>query len=258
VFFQRHVDARATSGLKPVNIADPGGDGDREPYFVCASEAAIPLLAQLGAVELHTWGSRLPRPEHADRLTFDLDPDPALPWRAVREAATLLRDLLQELGLQSLLKTSGGHGLHVVVPIGAGPTLEIAAAFARRVASHLASVVPDRFAAKRGAANRKGKVYVDWQRNQFAATTVSAYSPRHRPGVPVSLPIAWDELGREDLRGAHYHLRNVIARVAADGDAWSASLPLRQALTRRVIDRLEAAAGQVADDRGSRAGKDRA
>jgi bifunctional non-homologous end joining protein LigD len=258
VFFQRHIDGDATAGLKSVRIADPGGKGDREPYFVCSSEASIPLLAQMGAVELHTWGSRLPRPEHADRLTFDLDPDPALPWRTVREAATLLRGMLEELGLESLLKTSGGNGLHVVVPLSAGPTLEIAAAFARRVASHLARVVPDRFAAKRGAANRKGKVYVDWQRNQFAATTVAAYSPRHRAGVPVSLPIAWEELGKQDLRGAHFNLRNVIARVAAEGDAWSASLPLRQTLTRRVIDRLEAAAGEGADHRGSRSGKDHA
>jgi bifunctional non-homologous end joining protein LigD len=84
-------------------------------------------------------------------------------------------------------------------------------------------------------------VYVDWQRNQFAATTVAAYSPRHRPGVPVSLPVAWDELGRQDIRAAHFNLRNVVARVAERGDAWSSVPPLRQALTRRVIDRLEAA-----------------
>jgi bifunctional non-homologous end joining protein LigD len=83
---------------------------------------------------------------------------------------------------------------------------------------------------------------VDWQRNQFAATTVAAYSPRQRPGVPVSLPIDWDELDARDIRGAHFNLRNVAARIAERGDAWDAQPPIRQSLTRRVIDRLESAA----------------
>jgi bifunctional non-homologous end joining protein LigD len=121
--------------------------------------------------------------------------------------------------------------------------MEAAAAFSRRVAEHLARVIPQRFSARRGAANRQGRIYVDWQRNQFAATTVAAYSPRHRPGVPVSLPIAWDELGSEDLREAHFNLRNVAARVAERGDAWATDTPMKQTLTQRVIDRLEAAAG---------------
>ena len=238
VFFQRHVEGDSVPGLTPVSI--PGSD--EEPYFVCSSLGSIPLLAQMGAVELHTWGSRMPRPERADRMTFDLDPDPTLAWARVREAATLTRDLLAELGLKSLLKTSGGMGLHVVVPLSKGPPLEVAAAFSRRVAEHLARLLPERFSAKRGAANRQGKVYVDWQRNQFAATTVAAYSPRHRPGVPVSLPVDWDELGRRDIRGAWFNLRNVAARVAERGDAWADAPPIRQTLTQRVIDRLDAAA----------------
>jgi bifunctional non-homologous end joining protein LigD len=242
VFFQRHVDGDAAGALTPVSIPS----SDEEPYFVCSSEAAVPQLAQLGAVELHTWGSRMPRPERADRLTFDLDPDPTLPWETVREAATLVRELLQELGLEALLKTSGGAGLHVVVPLVRGPPMEAAAAFSRRVAEHLARVIPQRFSARRGAANRQGRIYVDWQRNQFAATTVAAYSPRHRPGVPVSLPIAWDELGTEDLRAAHFNLRNVAARIAERGDAWTADTPMKQTLTQRVIDRLEAASGRSA------------
>ena len=238
VFFQRHIDGDAFPGLKPVTV--PGSD--EEPYFVCRSLDSIPLLAQIGAVELHTWGSHMPHAERADRLTFDLDPDPALPWPRVREAATLVRELLEELGLRSRLKTSGGLGLHIVVPLVGGPPMEVAATFSRRVAEHLARLIPQRFSARRGAANRQGKVYVDWQRNQFAATTVSAYSPRHRAGVPVSLPISWDELGGKDIRAAWFNLRNVAARVADRGDAWADEPPLRQTLTQRVIDRLEAAA----------------
>jgi len=237
-FFQRHIEGESFPGLTPVSIPS----SDEEPYFVCSSEASIPWLAQMGAVELHTWGSRMPRPERADRLTFDLDPDPTLPWERVKEAATLVRQLLEELGLATQLKTSGGAGLHVVVPLTRGPPMEVAASFARRVAEHLARLIPQRFSARRGATNRQGKVYVDWQRNQFAATTVAAYSPRHRPGVPVSMPIGWDELGRQDLRNAHFNIRNAVARIADRGDAWADEAPVRQSLTQRVIDRLEAAA----------------
>jgi bifunctional non-homologous end joining protein LigD len=238
VFFQRHVDGKEIPGLTPVEIPS----SDEEPYFVCSSQASIPLLAQMGAVELHTWGSRMPRPEHADRITFDLDPDPTLAWDRVREAATLVRELLQELGLRTLLKTSGGMGLHVVVPLARGPSFDVVATFSRRVAEHLARLIPQRFSARRGASNRQGKIYVDWQRNQFAATTVAAYSPRHRSGVPVSLPIDWDELGAKDIRAAYFNLRNVAARVAERGDAWAKEPALRQSLTQRVIERLDAAA----------------
>ena len=238
VFFQRHLDGDVP-GLTPVAIRS----SDDEPYFACSSLESIPRLAQLGAVELHTWGSRMPRADRADRITFDLDPDPTLPWKPVREAATLVRGLLQELGLQCLLKTTGGQGLHLVVPLVRGPPFEVVAAFSRRVAEHLARLIPERFSAKRGAPNRKGRIYVDWQRNQLSATTVAAYSPRHRPGVPVSLPINWDELDRDDIRAAHFNLRNVAARIADQGDAWNmqAQLPA-QALTQRVIARLERAA----------------
>jgi bifunctional non-homologous end joining protein LigD len=234
-FFQRHITGRSVPGLTPVEIPD----SDEKPYFVCSSQDSIPLLAQMGAVELHTWGSRVPRPQLADRITFDLDPDPTLRWALVREAATLLRGMLSELGLTALLKTSGGLGLHLVVPLATGAPMEIAAAFSRRLAEHLSRTIPERFSSKRGATNRQGRIYVDWQRNQFAATTVAAYSPRNRSGVPVSMPLDWAELGPKDIRGPHFNLRNVAARVAAQGDAWAALPPVRQTLTRKVIDRLE-------------------
>jgi bifunctional non-homologous end joining protein LigD len=238
VFFQRHIEGRSLPGLTPVEI--PGSD--EKPYFVCSTQDSIPLLAQMGAVELHTWGSRMPRPQLADRITFDLDPDPTLPWALVREAATLVRGMLTELGLEALLKTSGGMGLHLVVPLAKGAPMEVVAAFSRRIAEHLSRTIPERFSSKRGAANRRGLIYVDWQRNQFAATTVAAYSPRNRPGVPVSMPVDWDELGAKDIRGRHFNLRNVAARVAAQGDAWTALSHVSRTLTRKVIDRLERAA----------------
>jgi bifunctional non-homologous end joining protein LigD len=162
----------------------------------------------------------------------------------VRESATLLRGMLSELGLQASLKTSGGMGLHLVVPLAKGAPTQVVAAFSRRVAEHLGRTIPERFSSKRGAPNRQGRIYVDWQRNQFAATTVAAYSPRNRPGVPVSVPIDWDELDSRDIRGPHFNLHNVAARVAARGDVWAALPTVRQTLTRKVTDRMEQAAVQ--------------
>jgi bifunctional non-homologous end joining protein LigD len=168
-----------------------------------------------------------------------------LPWPRVREGATIVQRLLAELGLQVLLKTSGGMGLHLVAPLVRGPSLDAAATFARRVAEHLAHSAPERFSAKRGAENRRTRIYIDWQRNQFAATTVSAYSPRQRPGVPVSMPIHWDELGRKDIRAGCFNLRNVVARIAKEGDAWADTAPIRQSLTRAMIGKLDTAIANV-------------
>jgi bifunctional non-homologous end joining protein LigD len=238
-FFQRHLGDSSIPGLAPAGI---GNDKTRS-YFYCASPAGLASLAQMAAVELHTWGARLPGADRADRLTFDLDPDPTLDWRAVRDAALLVRDFLAELGLAAQLKTTGGRGLHVVVPLtGRLPAFGRAASFAQAVARHLATTAPERFTARRGSQNRRRKIYVDWQRNQDAATTVAAYSPRLRDGVPVSMPIAWEELGRQDLRGARFNLRNAAARLRDTGDPWRRDPPPRQSLTDALLRRLDAAA----------------
>lgn len=138
--------------------------------------------------------------EHPDRLIFDLDPDPALPWKKVVEAAKLTRTLLQELGLVSFLKTSGGNGLHVVVPLVRRHTWAASKAFAKAVSDHLAKIIPALFSAKMGAQNRVGKVFVDYLRNGRGSTTVCAFSVRARPGLGVSLPISWQQL--EEIRAS--------------------------------------------------------
>lgn len=236
-FVQRHLDDAKATGFRMV--PPPEGSSADEPYFAAASPEAVGFLAQMGAVELHTWGSRTPRVDRADRLTFDIDPDPSLEWQPVSSAAVLIRDFLAELGLQSRLKTSGGKGLHVVVPLeGRLPDFEVAALFARTVAGHLARTIPELFTAKRGAGNRKGRMYIDWQRNQSGATTVSAYSPRWRQGVPVSMPLAWSDLGAQDLRGAHFNLRNAVARFHRLGDPWRKHPCKPQTLTAGILRKL--------------------
>ncbi len=237
-FFQRHLDDSRAAGFR--KVTPPAGSSAGEPYFAATSDAAVPVLAQMGAVELHTWGCHLPRVDRADRLTFDVDPDPSLDWKPLCTAAALIRDFLAELGLESQLKTSGGQGLHVVVPLqGRLPDFETAADFTRRIATHLAHAIPELFTARRGASNRKGRMYIDWQRNQRGATTVAAYSPRWRAGVPVSMPLAWADLGKQDLRGAHFNLRNAVARFHRVGDPWLQHPCKRQTLTARVLRNLD-------------------
>jgi bifunctional non-homologous end joining protein LigD len=241
-FFQRHLDGADASGF--ASVEPPRDSTADEAFFAATDPAAIHGLAQMAAVEIHTWGSRLPRVERADRLTFDIDPDVTLDWATVRSAAQLLREFLATLGLASQVKTSGGLGLHVVVPLkGRLPEFETTAKFTRGVAQHLAHAVPELFTARRGASNRRGRMYIDWQRNQRGATTVAAYSPRARSGVPVSMPLAWSELGYEDLRGAHFNLRNAVARVHKQGDPWLREPCKAQSLGARVLRRLERIAG---------------
>ncbi len=145
-------------------------------------------------------------------MIFDLDPGEGERWERVQEAATLLRGLLLELGLQSWLKTSGGKGLHVVVPLTPRDDWDTVKAFAQAAVQHLARVIPQRFTAKMGAANRVGKLFVDYLRNNHGATTAAAFSARSRPGLGVSMPIAWDDLAalkRSDqwsVRTAREHL----------------------------------------------------
>jgi bifunctional non-homologous end joining protein LigD len=169
-----------------------------------------------------------------DRVVFDLDPGEGERWERVREGATLVRGLLGELGLQSWLKTSGGKGLHVVVPLAPRADAETVKAFAQAVVQQLARVIPQRFVAKSGAGNRVGKIYVDYLRNNSAATTVAAFSARARPGLGVSMPLAWDDLPtlkRSDqwtVRTAREHLSFQSADPWAD--YWASKQTLTAAL----------------------------
>jgi bifunctional non-homologous end joining protein LigD len=232
-FFQKHFLEQSGGGLRIVQI--PNADKDPD-FVVCDSPEGLLHLAQVGAVELHSWGSRMPRPTHADRLTFDLDPGAELGYEPVRDAAHAVRKLLQELGLESWVKTTGGKGLHVVVPLGRPlPTWEVAKEFARGITLFMERLDPTRFTSKTGERNRKQKIFIDYLRNGFGASAVAAFSPRWRPGVGVSTPVAWEEID-EDIRGAHFNLHNVPGRVAGlRKDPWAGYWKQNQALTKQAI-----------------------
>jgi bifunctional non-homologous end joining protein LigD len=162
-------------------------------------------------------------------MTFDLDPGEGVEWPKMLEATLLLHTLLTELGLPAFLKTSGGKGLHVLVPIRRHYGWDGVKGFSQAVVQHLAQTIPDRFVAKSGPRNRVGKIFVDYLRNGFGATTVSAWSARSRPGLGVSVPLEWDEL--PELESAsQWTVRNIGERIAIGNKPWAAMEKSRKGL----------------------------
>jgi bifunctional non-homologous end joining protein LigD len=232
-FFQKHFLEKSGAGLKVVKIPN----ADKDPDFtVCQSPEGLLHLAQVGAVELHSWGAVMPKPTRADRLTFDLDPGAGLPYAQLREAALAVRKLLQEHGLESWVKTTGGKGLHVVAPLTAPlPDWEAAKEFSRSVTVFMENLASTMFTSKTGERNRKNKIFIDYLRNGFGATAVAAFSPRWRPGVGVSTPVSWDEID-EDIRGTHFDIHNVPARIAKQRkDPWAGYWKATQVLPKKPL-----------------------
>jgi bifunctional non-homologous end joining protein LigD len=192
----------------------------------------------MGVLEIHPWGATAAKLGFPDRIVFDFDPDDDLPWQAVVEAVQLIRTLLDEIGLRGFLKTTGGKGLHVVVPI--EPTLRWNAikGFSRAIAELFAGTFPDRFTAKISKATRRGKIFVDYLRNDEGSTAIAAYSIRARANAPVAMPVAWEELAKE-VRFDHFNVRNVPARLKRlKRDPWADFLKLRQTVTKATMKRV--------------------
>ena len=226
-FFQKHLGAGAPPSIGTVDI--PGDDGI-EHYMRVDDRAGLIGAAQLGSLELHTWACRADKLERPDRLVLDLDPDEAVPWARVVEAAIALRDRLAALGLESFVTTTGGKGLHVVVPLDRRHDWDEHKGFARAVATQLQAAAPDRYVVTASKAQRRGKIFVDYLRNGRGATFIAPYSMRARPGAPVATPLAWDELAT--IVPAELTIVTVPARVGARArDPWAALPGLRQSIT---------------------------
>jgi len=202
------------------------------------SVAAIVALLQMGVLEIHPWGSRAKSLGHPDRIVLDLDPDEALPWEDLKEAVLVVKTLVENLGLAAFLKTTGGKGLHVVVPIKPTVEWEHVKGFTNAIAELLARTFPDRFTAKLLKVSRHGKIFIDYLRNAEGATAVAAYSLRAKANAPISTPIGWEELAR-DVRFAHFNVNNVPARLRKlKRDPWEAladsAAPLTAAMMAKV------------------------
>jgi bifunctional non-homologous end joining protein LigD len=194
-FYQKHGTRTAPRELRRVPIKEKKKVDD---YLVVDDERGLVALAQMSILEIHTWNSKTDALEQPDRVVFDLDPAEDLPWRRVVEAAFLMRDSLDALGLKSFVQTTGGKGLHVVAPLDRGPSWGDTHAFSRLVAEKIAGARPREYTAVMSKLRRAGRIYIDYQRNQRGATSVCAYSTRAKPDAPVSVPLAWEELKRDD------------------------------------------------------------
>jgi len=229
-FFQKHADPGELPG---VDQLDRALDPEHGPMLGFGSRRALESAAQHNAVEFHTWNANVRAIDRPDRIVFDLDPGRGVDWSQVRDAARLLRDALSALKLASYLKTSGGQGLHLVVPLAPRFGWDLVRPAARAIVEHMAAAMPERFVARSGAEHRVGKVFIDYLRNGFGATTVCAWSVRARPGLGISVPIAWDEL--DDLDGpAHWNVRHINDRLAIGNTPWAAYARSRQGLTTAI------------------------
>ncbi|MEO8523613.1 MAG: DNA ligase D [Caldimonas sp.] len=228
LFFQKHAESLKIPDLKQL---DPAISPDHKPMVEVDSFTALIGAAQANVIEFHTWNATTKNITQPDRMIFDLDPGEGVSWKQIQEGTELTRSLLDQLGLASFLKTSGGKGLHVVVPIVPKEDWDTVKALSKAIVEHMATVIPERFVAKSGPKNRVGKIFVDYLRNGFGATTACAWSARARPGLGVSVPCAWDELGTLS-GGAHWTLRNLHERIEEHDDPWRAYAKTRQTLAK--------------------------
>jgi bifunctional non-homologous end joining protein LigD len=223
-FYQRHVASGVLPQLKEVTV--PGFD---EPYLYIEDEAGLVAAVQMGTLELHPWGVTVEQPDRPDRLIFDLDPSEGLGFDAVIAAALDVRERLTALGLTSFAKTTGGKGLHVVVPILPDTEWRAAKAFTKSLAELMSQDRPDLYLARISKAEREGRIFIDYLRNDPTSTAVGPYSTRSRPGAPVSLPIEWDQVAPGLDPGA-YNVRTVPGIIAGNFDPWAGMREVRQSL----------------------------
>lgn len=225
-FFQKHH----TAGMDVSTVRLKEEQGGSQDYLMVKDKSDVMQLVQFNALEFHPWGAQADSPDDCDRLVFDLDPSEEVPWSRVKKAARQLHDLLEQLQLQSFLRTTGGKGLHVVVPLDPPVPWDEARHFARAFAESLAGAHPDKYIATASKKQRKGLIFVDYLRNGRGATSVCSYSLRARPGAAVATPLRWDELGRIKSSDA-FNIKNLpqrLARLAAD--PWEDMDSVRQGL----------------------------
>ncbi len=233
-FYQKHMTKGMPEPFKSVAIREKG---KLVQSISLTDVRGLVALAQIGALEVHAWGARADRPERPDRLVFDLDPGSGVPWADVVEAARRVERELEELQLRSFVKTTGGKGLHVVVPIQRRIDWETAKNFSRAVAERVCHAEPDRYVCSMSKAKRSGRIFIDYLRNARGATSVCAYSPRARSGAPVSTPLAWDEL--DGTRADAYTVQNLRERLAQlSEDPWHEMARVQQSITQSMLRRL--------------------
>jgi bifunctional non-homologous end joining protein LigD len=230
-FYQKHVTRGMPDAIKRVPIKDSSGTTD---YVTIADTAGLVALVQFGVLEIHPWNARNENVEVSDQFVIDLDPAEGLPWERMIAATREVKDRLARIGLTSFLKTTGGKGLHVVVPLRPAVDWDVVKEFTRTLATMMESDSPDAYIAKMSKAARTGKIFIDYLRNQRGSTAIAPYSTRARPGASVAMPIAWTMLTPK-LKPDQFGIDSARKSRAAP---WKDFFAIRQTIDRKVVDRL--------------------
>jgi bifunctional non-homologous end joining protein LigD len=215
LFFQKHME----DPFDGINELHPSLDPDHPSLMEVAKTIGLLTAAQMNVIEFHTWNAVKTAIATPDRMTFDLDPGEGIEWPVMQESTLLMRAFLEQLGLKSFCKTSGGKGLHVVVPLKRRYDWDTIKDFSKAIVEHMADTLPMRFVAKSGPKNRVGRIFIDYLRNGFGATTVCAWSVRSRPGLGVSVPIGWDEVNKLHS-SAQWSVANIHMRLDKGNTPW--------------------------------------
>ncbi|MDB4976484.1 MAG: hypothetical protein JWN48_4825, partial [Myxococcaceae bacterium] len=237
-FFQKHANDNVPAAVQRIDVGEEATQSAAEMYMAVSDMPGMVALAQIGALELHTWVCHADKVERPDQFIFDLDPDEGLAWDAVVEAAFLMRRRLAELGLDSFVKTTGGKGLHVVAPVARKLDWEAHRNFAKALADTVARAEPKRYLTNMRKDLRKGKLFVDWMRNGRGATAIAPYSTRAREGATVATPIGWEELEQGvdpksfDVYGVIHRLQNMKT------DPWQAYASTKQSVSSATLKKL--------------------
>lgn len=223
-FYQRHAGSGVLEQLHPITV--PGFD---DPYLYIKDVSGLVAMVQMGTLEIHPWGVTVDVPDKPDRIIFDLDPDEGLGFGEVIAAALEVRERLRLIGIESFVKTTGGKGLHVVVPVEPVTGWRAAKAFSKQVSNAMAADAPDRYLTKISKAERVGRIFIDYLRNDPTSTAVGPYSTRSRPGAPVAMPVEWEALN-ESLDPRDFTLETVPLLLRGRSDPWAEMMRVRQRL----------------------------
>ncbi|HEY1805831.1 MAG TPA: DNA ligase D [Terracidiphilus sp.] len=241
-FFQKHVGLGLPAGVKSIPVPSRKS-GKTEDYLTVDSSEGLVGLAQMGVLEVHTWGSRNEALEHPDRIVFDLDPDVAIEWKTLAETAREFKRRLAKMGLASFLKSTGGKGLHVVVPIRPDHEWPAIKEFAHGLALDMEREKPELYVTKMTKSTRKNRIYLDYLRNDREATSIAPYSPRARSGVPVAMPLKWSELN--SAKAPAFHVLDFAKwKSRLRHDPWDEMESVKQKLTAKILDSAEGRAAR--------------
>ena len=234
-FFQKHASDGFPDAVQEVEIEEK--DGDKAAYIYATRPEGFVACAQMGTIEFHIWGSRVDRIERPDRMIFDLDPDEGLGWADTKSAAFDLRDRLSDLGIKAGAMVTGGKGIHVWVPLRRAHGWDTVKGFSKTLAHIMAEAEPDRFTATMSKAKRKGRIFIDYLRNERGQTAVTPYSVRAREGAPVAVPVDWSEL--KTLDGANLFTMGAVKERLEDPCPYLTQAEDLQQITKDTVEKLE-------------------